>query len=51
MPLRKLPMQKAFDTRMPLPRNRHFERMREIFFVRGQTKDEQTVGSRKHRAP
>ena len=34
MPPQRLLMQKAFDTRIPLPR--HFERKRDIFFVRGQ---------------
>ena len=36
MPLHGLPIQIAFDTKMPLPRIRHFERKRDIFFVRGQ---------------
>ena len=38
MPLHELHMKMAFDTKMPLPRIRHFERKREIFFVRGKTK-------------
>ena len=38
MPLHGLLMKKAFDTRIPLPSIRHFERKREIFFVRGKTK-------------
>ena len=33
MPPHRLPMKKAYDTRIPLPHIRHFERMREIFFV------------------
>ena len=33
MPPHRLPVKKAYDTRIPLPRIRHFERMREIFFV------------------
>ena len=37
-------MKKAYDTKIPLPRIRHFERKREIFFVRGKAKD---VGQRK----
>ena len=36
MPLHELHMKMAFDTKMLLPRIRHFERKREIFFVRGQ---------------
>ena len=36
MPLHELHMKMAFDTKMPLPRIRHFERKREIFFVRSQ---------------
>ena len=36
IPLHRLHMKMAFDTKMPLPRIRHFERKREIFFVRGQ---------------
>lgn len=39
MPLHKLHMKMAFDTKMPLPRIRHFERKRDIFFVRGKAKD------------
>ena len=38
MPPHRLPMKKAYDTRIPLPHIRHFERTREIFFVRGQEK-------------
>ena len=41
----------AFDTRMPLPRIRHFERKREIFFVRGKTKAVRGTASGKHPAP
>ena len=41
----------AFDTRMPLPRIRHFERKREIFFVRGKAKDVRGTASGKHRTP
>ena len=33
MPPHRLPMKKAYDTRIPLPHIRHFERKREIFFV------------------
>ncbi len=33
MPPHRLPMKKAYDTRIPLPHIRHFERTREIFFV------------------
>ena len=44
-------MEKAFDTRIPPPRIRHFERMREIFFVRGQAKDVRGAASGKHRTP
>ena len=36
MPPHRLLMKMACDTRIPLPRIRHFERKREIFFVRGQ---------------
>ena len=50
-PPQRLLMQKAFDTRMPLPRIRHFERKREIFFVRGKAKDVRGTASGKHRTP
>ena len=36
---------------MPLSLHRHFERKREIFFVRGQAKDVRIAASGKHRAP
>ena len=39
------------DTRMPLSPYCHFERKREIFFVRGQAKDVRIAASGKHRAP
>ena len=45
------PMGKAYDTRMPLSPYCHFERKREIFFVRGQAKDVRIAASGKHRAP
>ena len=51
MPLHKLHMKMAFDTKMPLPRIRHFERKREIFFVRGKAKDVRGTASGKHRTP
>ena len=51
MPLHELYMKMAFDTRMPLPRIRHFERKREIFFVRGKAKDVRGTASGKHRTP
>ena len=38
-------------TRMPLSRIRHFERKREIFFVRGKAKDVRGTTSGKHRTP
>ena len=41
----------AFDTRMPLPGICHFERKREIFFVRGKAKDVRIAASGKHPAP
>ena len=44
-------MKKAYDTKIPLPRIRHFERKREIFFVRGKTKDVRGAASGKHPAP
>ena len=50
-PLHRLLIQMAFDTRMPLPRIRHFERKREIFFVRGKAKDVRGTASGKHPAP
>ena len=37
--------------RMPPFLHRHFERKREIFFVRGQAKDVRIAASEKHRAP
>ena len=51
MPLHELHMKMAFDTKMPLPRIRHFERKREIFFVRGKTKDVRGAGNEKPSAP
>ena len=51
MPLHRLLIQMAFDTRMPLPRIRHFERKREIFFVRGKAKDVRGTASGKSPAP
>ena len=51
MPPQRLLMQKAFDMRIPLPRIRHFERKREIFFVRGKAKDVRGTGNRKPSAP
>ena len=51
MPLHGLPIQMAFDTKLPLPRIRHFERKREIFFVRGKTKAVRGTASGKHPAP
>ena len=50
-PLHRLLIQMAFDTRMPLPRIRHFERKREIFFVRGKAKDVRGAGNGKPSAP
>ena len=47
----RLPTKKAYDTRMPLSPYCHFERKREIFFVRGQAKDVRIAASGKHRAP
>ena len=50
------PMDKAFpngegcETRMPLSPYCHFERKREIFFVRGQAKNVRIAASGKHRA-
>ena len=51
VPLHELHMKMAFDTRIPLPRICHFERKREIFFVRGKTKAVRGTASRKHPAP
>ena len=51
MPPHGLPIQIAFDTKMPLPRIRHFERKRDIFFVRGKAKDVRGAASGKHRTP
>ena len=51
MPPHRLPLKKAYDTRIPLPHIRHFERKREIFFVRGQAKNVRGTDSGKHRAP
>ena len=51
MPPHRLPMKKAYDTRIPLPHIRHFERKREIFFVCGQAKNVRIAASGKHRAP
>jgi len=51
MPLHELHMKMAFDTRMPLPRIRHFERKREIFFVRGKAKDVRGAASGNPPAP
>ena len=39
------------ETRMPLSPYCHFERKREIFFVRGQAKNVRIAASGKHRAP
>ena len=50
-PLHRLLIQMAFDTRMPLPSIRHFERKREIFFVRGKAKAVRGTASGKHPAP
>ena len=51
MPPHRLPIQMAFDTKMALPRIRHFERTRDIFFVRGKAKDVSGTASGKHPAP
>ena len=54
---KRYPRHKAFpngegcDTRMPFSPYCHFERKREIFFVRGQAKDVRIAASGKHRAP
>ena len=51
-PLRGTSFQgKEGEPRMPLSPHRHFERMREIFFVRGKTKDVRIAASGKHRTP
>ena len=50
-PTQSLPrVGKAYDTRMPFSPYCHFERKREIFFVRGQAKDVRIAASWKHRA-
>ena len=51
MPPPRTPHEESNDTRIPPPRIRHFERMREIFFVRGKAKDARTAESGKHHAP
>ena len=51
MPPHRLPIQMAFNTKMPLPRIRHFERKRDIFFVRGKAKYVRGSASGKHPAP
>ena len=51
MPPPRTPHEESSDTRIPPPRIRHFERMREIFFVRGKAKDARTEESGKHHAP
>ncbi len=51
MPPHRLPIQMAFDTKMPLPHIRHFERKRDIFFVRGKAKDVRGTATGKHPAP
>ena len=51
IPLHRLLIQMAFGTRMPLPRIRHFERKREIFFVRGKAKAVRGTASGEHPAP
>ena len=51
MPPHRLPIQMAYNTRIPFPRIRHFERKREIFFVRGKAKDVRIAASGKHRTP
>ena len=51
MPPHRLPIQMAYNTRIPFPRIRHFERKREIFFVRGKAKDMRGTASGKHPAP
>ena len=54
---KRYPRHKAFpdgegyDTRIPFSPYCHFERKREIFFVRGQAKDVRIAASGKHRAP
>ena len=51
IPIHRLLIQMAFDTRIPLPRIRHFERKREIFFFRGKAKYVRGTASGKHRTP
>ena len=51
MPPPRTPHEESSDTRIPPPRIRHFERMREIFFVRGKAKDVRIAASGKHCAP
>ena len=51
MPPHRLLIKKAYNTKMPLSRIRHFERKREIFFVRGKAKDVRGTASGKHRTP
>ena len=51
MPLHELHMKMAFDTKMPLPHIRHFERKRDIFFVRGKAKYVRGTATGKHPAP
>ena len=51
MPPHRLPMKKAYNTRIPLPHIRHFERKREIFFVCGQAKNVRGADSGKHCPP
>ena len=46
IPLHRLPMKMVYNTRIPFPRIRHFERKREIFFVRGQGKGCERNGKR-----
>ena len=51
IPLHRLPMKMVYNTRIPFPRIRHFERKREIFFVRGKAKDVRGTASGKPPAP
>ena len=51
MPPHRRLMKMAYDTRIPLPRIRHFERKREIFFVHGKAKDVRGTGNGKPSAP
>ncbi len=51
MPPHRLLMKMAYDTRIPLPRIRHFERKLEIFFVRGKAKAVRGTASGEHPAP